>query len=147
MGILIGTNPWCRAFYAYLFTFEKPINSLRTSSPSPRIAFNAANFSDLEIAFLVYLLHAENTDELVKTPDLQAVIYPMTTNPQRARIVRNNFIKNLNLKLYMMYGVSEGITRKGTEEDKRKKCYLFHENLIQLGIMADIQQNLYTVAH
>lgn len=142
-GLLLGINPKIRYFFSHNFHVVRSVASSSIESiQAPRIAFDSTNFTDQEIDFLIYLINSKSSPILLKTHDLDDIIFPMGANVQRSRIIRNNFIRNLNLKLFMIYGIKEAITRLGSEEDKRKKCYYLHDSIFRMGISEDIQRTL-----
>jgi hypothetical protein len=142
-GLLLGINPKIRYFFSHNFHVVRSVASSRIESvQAPRITFDSTNFTDQEIDFLIYLINSKSSPILLKTHDLDDIIFPMGAKDQRSRIIRNNFLRNLNLKLLMIYGIKEAITRLGSEEDKRKKCYYLHDSIFRMGISEDIQRSL-----
>ena len=130
-----------REFVAqFFFTPKKQLGFEQTNTYTPTIDFDSCEFNDTEIKFLEYLIDAKNSNQENSVEDLYAIIIPVSAGKQNDRLIRNNFIKSLNLKLFLIYGVKEGIIRLGLAEDKRRKYFMLDDDLIQAGIATDMNK-------
>ena len=136
IGLLIGLNFMFREYIDYFWRRKKQLQDKITYTPT--IDFDSCEFDAHEIKFLSYLIDSKLNHVSPSVEELYAIIIPVSMGKQIDRLNRNNFIKNLNLKLFLVYGVKEGIVRMGLAEDKRRKSFLLDDVLIQLGIDKDI---------
>lgn len=81
----------------------------------------------LEIRFLKRIL--SNEDKLLSVKEANEIlrIERLTMENQRQR--RHLFLKDLNVKLKMIYKIPECIERKSTELDRRSKYYCLHPKI------------------
>jgi hypothetical protein len=104
-------------------TRERSLNTTKTSQ-----AFS--NFFDtLEERVLSKILETSNNGLHVKSLNELINLTNLSAENQRQR--RHLFLKELNLKLFLMFGVRESIIRLDDSEDKRVKIYKLSEKISQ----------------
>jgi hypothetical protein len=140
IGLLIGLNSMFREYVNLFFGQKNQSAAQQTALFSPTIDFDSCEFTETELRFLSYLIESKINNWQNSVEDLYAIIIPVSTGKQNDRLNRNNFIKSLNLKLFLIYGVKEGIVRMGLAEDKRRKYFIIDNDLINLGIASDIDR-------
>lgn len=119
--------------------FQSKDMNIQQAYPSI-INFESCTFTDVELNFLRKLVQLNGLQLSASNDDFNDLFNLGQTNKQNERIQRNQLLKNLNLKLFFIYGIEEGIMRLSTQEDKRKKCYFIKDELNQLGFTKDIHQ-------
>jgi hypothetical protein len=93
-------------------------------------------FDILEVRFLHKLLEHEGNEVDVKTLNLITNLTGLTAENQRQR--RHLFLKELNLKLFLIFGTRESIVRLDSLEDKRVKKYVLSEEIDREKLMVAI---------
>ena len=140
IGLLIGLNLKFREYVNLFFGQKNQSEAQQTITFSPTIDFDSCDFTEKELRFLTYLIESKINNWQNSVEELYDIIIPTSTGKQNDRLIRNNFIKSLNLKLFLIYGVKEGIVRLGLAEDRRRKYFLLDNELINLGIATDIDR-------
>ena len=140
IGLLIGLNLKFREYVNLFFGQKNQSEAQQTITFSPTIDFDSCDFTEKELRFLTYLIESKKNNWQNSVEELYDIIIPTSTGKQNDRLIRNNFIKSLNLKLFLIYGVKEGIVRLGLAEDRRRKYFLLDNELINLGIATDIDR-------
>jgi hypothetical protein len=81
-------------------------------------------------------LEHEGNEVDVKTLNLITNLTGLTAENQRQR--RHLFLKELNLKLFLIFGTRESIVRLDSLEDKRVKKYVLSEEIDREKLMVSI---------
>jgi hypothetical protein len=102
------------------------------------INFDSQTFTANELAFLKKIIQLNELRLPVSGDEFRKIFNLAKLNNQSQRIQVNTILKNINLKLFFIYGIEEGIKRVSTEDDKRKKCYFIKVELIRSGIAKSI---------
>jgi hypothetical protein len=108
-----------------------------SGSPAPapssvrKIDLHRSRFNQKEIEFLQHLIQANQMGVNVPTTILIDILEVQFLSQTAKRIECNNFLKSLNMRILVEYGCKEAILTIGTDEDKRKKCYLLDSNFLQ----------------
>jgi DNA-binding transcriptional MerR regulator len=129
IGMIIGLNAtYLRV--SLLKTISK-LPQLSTSIQQPRIQptvtikKNNRYFDELEVRLLKAIIDpAENGIDI---PNLNALLNLKKLSEENQRQRRHLFLKELNLKLFLLFGIREGITRVEFDSDKRMKRYILDE--------------------
>jgi hypothetical protein len=93
-------------------------------------------FDILELRFINGII--ESDGEGLTVSRLNAIINLTNLSAENQRQRRHLFLKELNLKLYLIYGIRETVIRLDSEQDKRIKNYMFSEKLDSNKLMADL---------
>ena len=93
-------------------------------------------FDTLEVRFLHKLLEQEGNELDVKILNSITNLTNLSAENQRQR--RHLFLKELNLKLFLIFGVRESIIRLDSLEDKRVKNYVLSEEIDKEKLMVSI---------
>jgi hypothetical protein len=139
LGILIGiisNNSGILKLVSFKSVKTKEITYTKTYPAV--IDFESSKFSKTELNILRKLIHFNERQmplRIEKNFDLFK-LDPLSKSSRRVQI--NQILKKLNLKLFFIYGVQDGITSMNTDEDKRKKCFFIKDELIVLGIANDV---------
>jgi hypothetical protein len=104
---------------------EMPIHE--TNKAMPENHGLAIHFDTLEIRFLKRLIDSEEKALSVAETNEILRIEKLSKENQRQR--RHLFLKDMNVKLKMIFNVNESIERQSTEQDRRSKFYSLHHNL------------------
>jgi hypothetical protein len=140
-GLTLGLNSNIKILLSQLvFNRLQPHRMPTEKSFPPVINFESCTFTDIELSFLRKLVQLNGLQLPASNDDFNDLFQLGQANKQNERIQRNQLLKYLNLKLFFIYGIEEGITRLSTQVDKRKKCYFIKDELIQLGFTRDIHQ-------
>jgi hypothetical protein len=93
--------------------------------PTVTIKKNNRYFDELEVRLLKAIIDpAENGIDI---PNLNALLNLKKLSEENQRQRRHLFLKELNLKLFLLFGIREGITRVEFDSDKRMKRYILDE--------------------
>ena len=84
-------------------------------------------FDTLEIRFLHKLLQQDESGVNVKTLNAITNLTHLSDENQRQR--RHLFLKELNLKLFLIFGIRESIVRLDSLVDKRVKNYILSDQI------------------
>ena len=142
-GLVLGLNTNVKSVLIQLVAgrFQAKAKDMNTHQAYPSIInFESCTFTEIELSFLRKLVQLNGLQLPASNDDFNDLFNLGQANKQNERIQRNQLLKNLNLKLFFIYGVEEGIMRLSTQVDKRKKCYVIKDELIQLGFTRDIHQ-------
>jgi hypothetical protein len=93
-------------------------------------------FDILEVRFLHKLLEQDGNEVDVKI--LNSIINLTNLSAENQRQRRHLFLKELNLKLFLIYGIRESIIRLDSLEDKRVKNYVLCEEIDKEKLMVSI---------
>jgi hypothetical protein len=93
-------------------------------------------FDTLEIRFLHKLLQEDEFGVNVKTLNTITNLTHLTDENQRQR--RHLFLKELNLKLFLIFGIRESIVRLDSLVDKRVKNYILSNQIDKEKLMVSI---------
>jgi hypothetical protein len=96
---------------------------LPTPAITQAIELDSGVFSPQEITFLQQLILANNTDLSISTLSLINILALEALPQTHKRLVCNKFLRSLNLKILVRYGLKDAIVSSGSDQDKRKKCY------------------------
>jgi len=114
---------------------QERVRSSGSPAPAPssirKIDLHRSRFNKKEIEFLQQLIQANQMGVNVPTTILIDILEVQLLSQTAKRIECNNFLKSLNLRILVEYGFKEAILTIGTDEDKRKKCYLLDSNFLQ----------------
>ena len=140
-GLALGLNTSVKSLLIQFAAGRFQSRDMNTHQAYPSIInFESCTFTDIELSFLRKLVQSNGLQLPASNDDFNDFFNLGQSNKQNERIQRNQLLKNLNLKLFFIYGIEEGITRLSTQVDKRKKCYVIKDELIQLGFTRDIHQ-------
>jgi hypothetical protein len=140
-GLALGLNTNVKSLLIQFTAGRFQSRDMNTHQAYPSIInFESCTFTDIELNFLKKLVQLNGLQLPASNDDFNDLFQLGQANKQNERIQRNQLLKNLNLKLFFIYGIEEGITRLSTQVDKRKKCYVIKDELIQLGFTRDIHQ-------
>jgi len=140
-GLVLGLNTNVKSVLIQLVAGRFQAKDINTHQAYPSIvSFESCTFTEIELNFLKKLVQLNGLQLPASNDDFNDLFNLGQANKQNERIQRNQLLKNLNLKLFFIYGIEEGITRLSTQVDKRKKCYFIKDELIQLGFTRDIHQ-------
>jgi hypothetical protein len=114
------------------FNSKKRANQLIIPELLHKIEFEIGIFTVKEITCLEQLIQINNTNRTVSTPLLIDILEIHYLPHTQKRIECNRFLKNLNLKILVRYGLKDAIVSLGTDLDKRKKCYQLDARFFQL---------------
>jgi hypothetical protein len=89
-------------------------------------------FDTLEIRFLKRIL--SHDDKLLSVNEANEILRIERLSKENQRQRRHLFLKDLNVKLKMIYKIPECIERKSTELDRRSKYYSLHEQISKESI-------------
>jgi hypothetical protein len=129
IGMIIGSNvkilkPYLLKFNSS-FTAFLPIKSRKNIPSTVVIKKNNLYFDELEVRLLKAIITQEDNGLDIASLNTLLNLKKLSEENQRQR--RHLFIKELNLKLFLLFGIREGITRIEFDIDKRKKLYVFEE--------------------
>lgn len=140
-GLALGLNTSVKSLLIQLTAGRFQAKDMNTHQAYPSIInFESCTLTDVELNFLKKLVQLKDLQLPASNDDFNELFNLGQANKQNERIQRNQLLKNLNLKLFFIYGIEEGIMRLSTQVDKRKKCYFIKDELIQLGFTKDIHQ-------
>lgn len=119
--ILRSSNP---RFQSHSNTQESNVSPNKTSA-SYLTLLDRLNLFDLEVRVLSKLL----VSGCITVNDFNDIVKLSALSKENQRQRRHLFIKELNLKLYVINGCRENITRIDDQNDKRSKLYCLSESL------------------
>jgi len=93
-------------------------------------------FDISEVSFLNKLLEQDGNEVDVKIVNSIINLTNLSSENQRKR--RHLFLKELNLKLFLIFGIRESIVRLDSQEDKRVKKYVLSEEIDRQKLMVSI---------
>jgi DNA-binding transcriptional MerR regulator len=129
IGLIIGLNATnLRVSFLKTFTnFPKliPANQQTRIAPAVTIKKNNRYFDELEMRLLKAITNPEEKGLDIASLNSLLNLKKLSEENQRQR--RHLFLKELNLKLFLLFGIREGITRVEFDSDKRMKRYVLDE--------------------
>ena len=133
IGVLLGSNAtslkleFIKGISKFSIPFLRPKDKVVIQTqPVERKAGNRY-FDDLEIRLLQAIIQQDN--EGLGIAHLNTLLNLTKLSEENQRQRRHLFLKELNLKLYLIYGIREGITRIESVSDKRIKMYVLNEKI------------------
>lgn len=108
-----------------------------TKTSSVQIKTGNRYFDDLEIRLLQAIIDQETTGLGIAHLNTLMNLTKLSEENQRQR--RHLFLKELNLKLFLIFGVREGVTRIESTIDKRIKLYVLNEKLVASAVKEAIK--------
>ena len=90
-------------------------------------------FNELEISLFQKILASK--DKSISSQDLHLIINQENYPVAELNRLRRNFLKDLNLKIQIVFGISNGIWQVDTSDDMKSKYYMLSKkfNLAQLN--------------
>lgn len=143
IGMIIGLN--APALRVSLFKAVAKFPQITTSIHQPRIQptvtikKNNPYFDELEVRLLKAIINrAENEIDI---PNLNLLLNLKKLSEENQRQRRHLFLKELNLKLFLLFGIREVITRVEFDSDKRMKRYVLDEKfeIAQLETLLNVE--------
>ena len=92
-------------------------------------------FNELEISLFQKILASK--DKSISSQDLHLIINQENYPVAELNRLRRNFLKDLNLKIQIVFGISNGIWQFDSADDKKLKYFMLSKkfNLSQLNII------------
>jgi len=129
IGLIIGINAMSlRVSFLKTFTKFPKLNLIdkNTSvSQMPTVKKNNRYFDELEVRLLKTITSQEEIGLDIARLNILLNLNKLSEENQRQR--RHLFLKELNLKLFLLFGIREGITRVEFDTDKRMKRYVLDQ--------------------
>jgi hypothetical protein len=129
IGLIIGINAMSlRVSFLKTFTKFPKLNLIdkNTSvSQMPTVKKNNRYFDELEVRLLKTITSQEEIGLDIARLNILLNINKLSEENQRQR--RHLFLKELNLKLFLLFGIREGIIRVEFDTDKRMKRYVLDQ--------------------
>jgi hypothetical protein len=120
---------------------NKYLNSFFKTSPTEENSSNnltiSPYFDTLELRFLNRML--QNEEKVLSVLETNEILRIERLAKENQRQRRHIFLKDLNVKLKMIYNTPECIVRISTDNDRRSKFYGLHESLSKESIEALIK--------
>jgi hypothetical protein len=120
---------------------NKYLNSFFNTSPTEENSSNnltiSPYFDTLELRFLNRML--QNEEKVLSVLETNEILRIERLAKENQRQRRHIFLKDLNVKLKMIYNTPECIVRISTDNDRRSKFYGLHESLSKESIEALIK--------
>jgi preprotein translocase subunit Sec63 len=90
-------------------------------------------FNELEISVFQKILASK--EKMISSQDLHLIINLEKHSVAELNRLRRNFLKDLNLKIQIVFGISNGIWQVDTSDDMKSKYYMLSKkfNLAQLN--------------
>lgn len=142
LGLIIGLNLKRVSLFAGRGTrvTSLPENQFYVQEQTSNLNLNKQDmnhcFDILEVRFLHKLLELEGNEVDVKTLNSITNLNQLSAENQRQR--RHLFLKELNLKLFLIFGIRESIVRLDSMEDKRVKKYVLSDQIDKQKLMISI---------
>ncbi len=132
LGVTLGLN-FKRIVGAKKHNYLAPKSNIQASEYHPHdIQSLMPYFDTLEIRFLKRIL--SHDDKLLSVNEANEILRIERLSKENQRQRRHLFLKDLNVKLKMIYKIPECIERKSTELDRRSKYYSLHEQISKESI-------------
>ena len=129
IGLIIGINATSlRVSFLKTFTKFPKLNLIdKNTSVSQTLTVKKNNryFDELEVRLLKAITSQEENG--LDIARLNALLNLKKLSEENQRQRRHLFLKELNLKLFLLFGIREGITRVEFDSDKRMKRYVLDE--------------------
>jgi hypothetical protein len=142
LGLIIGLNlkrvPYISGFRKIapeIPTKQLYVEEFRSNVKLDKQDMNHC-FDILEVRFLHKLLEQDGNEVDVKILNSITNLNQLSAENQRQR--RHLFLKELNLKLFLIFGIRESIVRLDSMEDKRVKNYVLSEEIDKEKLMVSI---------
>jgi hypothetical protein len=142
LGLIIGLNLKRVSFsggtgskFGFISNDYNPVDNFDEVQNS-LVAESQQCFDVLEKRFIHGILESDGDGLTVSR--LNAIINLNNLSAENQRQRRHLFLKELNLKLYLIYGIRETIIRLDSEQDKRIKNYVFSNKLDLEKLMKDL---------
>jgi len=142
LGLIIGLNlkrvPYISGFRKIvpeIPTKQLYVEEFRSNVKLDKQDMNHC-FDTLEVRFLHKLLEQDGNEVDVKILNSITNLTNLSAENQRQR--RHLFLKELNLKLFLIFGIRESIVRLDSMEDKRVKNYVLSEEIDKEKLMVSI---------
>jgi DNA-binding transcriptional MerR regulator len=131
IGLIIGINAtFLRVSFFKTFTKFPNIKLIdNNSSVSQSLAVDKSNryFDELEIRLLKTIIsQGENGLDIAQ---LNTLLNLKKLSDENQRQRRHIILKELNLKLFLLFGIREGIIRIEIDLDKRRKSYVLNKKI------------------
>jgi DNA-binding transcriptional MerR regulator len=131
IGLIIGINAtFLRVSFLKTFTKFPNIKLIdNNSSVSQSLAVDKSNryFDELEIRLLKTIIsQGENGLDIAQ---LNTLLNLKKLSDENKRQRRHIILKELNLKLFLLFGIREGIIRIEIDLDKRRKSYVLNKKI------------------
>lgn len=140
VGLFLGFNLNNKILLSQLVCNRlQPERMPTEKSLTPFINFESCKFTEIELNFLRKLIQLKELNFQANNSAFDEFFHQGQSNIQNERIQRNHFLKKLNFKLFLVYGIENGIVRTSNQDDKRKKCYSLTEGLNLKGLSQDIE--------
>ena len=143
IGMIIGLNATSLrvSFFKAVAKFPQITTSIQPPRTQPTVTIKKNNryFDELEVRLLKAIIDpAENGIDI---PNLNALLNLKKLSEENQRQRRHLFLKELNLKLFLLFGIREGITRVEFDSDKRMKRYVLDEKfeIAQLETLLNVE--------
>jgi hypothetical protein len=129
IGLIIGINAMSlRVSFLKTFTKFPKLNLIDKNasvSQMPTVKKNNRYFDELEVRLLKTITSQEEIGLDIARLNILLNINKLSEENQRQR--RHLFLKELNLKLFLLFGIREGIIRVEFDTDKRMKRYVLDQ--------------------
>lgn len=142
LGLIIGLNfkrvPYISGFRKIVPQPNSNHLYVQERRPNVKLVKQDINhcFDTLEVRFLHKLLEQDGNEVDVKILNSITNLTNLSAENQRQR--RHLFLKELNLKLFLIFGIRESIIRLDSLEDKRVKNYVLSEEIDKEKLMVSI---------
>jgi DNA-binding transcriptional MerR regulator len=133
IGVLLGSNAtslkleFIKGISKFSIPFLRPKDKVVIQTQPVERKVGNRYFDDLEIRLLQAIIQQDN--EGLGIAHLNTLLNLTKLSEENQRQRRHLFLKELNLKLYLIYGIREGITRIESVSDKRIKMYVLNEKI------------------
>jgi hypothetical protein len=128
LGVTIGIN-----FKRFIRKNSSPTAQIvAKNEPTNESKILMPYFDTLEIRFLKRILTSES--RLLSVVEANEILRIERLSKENQRQRRHLFLKDLNMKLKMIYKVPECIERQSTELDRRSKYYCLHKDISKESI-------------
>lgn len=128
LGVTIGIN-----FKRFVKKNSSPTAQIVAEyEPTSESKILMPYFDTLEIRFLKRILTSES--RLLSVVEANEILRIERLSKENQRQRRHLFLKDLNMKLKMIYKIPECIERQSTELDRRSKYYCLHKDISKESI-------------
>jgi hypothetical protein len=133
VGLVIGSKVsslklvFLKGFSLFNLLPLMPKNKEVLQTAPVKIKVGNRYFDELEIRLLQAIIQEEKDGLGIAHLNKLMNLTKLSEENQRQR--RHLFLKELNLKLFLIFGVREGITRIESQTDKRIKMYVLNEKI------------------
>jgi len=133
IGVLLGSSAtslkpeFIKGITKFSIPFLRPKDKVVIQTQPVERKVGNRYFDDLEIRLLKAIIQQDN--EGLGIAHLNSLMNLTKLSEENQRQRRHLFLKELNLKLYLIYGIREGITRIESVSDKRIKMYVLNDKI------------------